>query len=176
MLPLVVIGVLATASLYKNRRKVKGSMTAQRQVIYDAALTSEKDPANLRILAKAFRAEGLIPQAELLEKRAALRELPPEIQAARRQIVRDALTSDNPVFVAQMAGEFDAVGASGAAHALYQHASGLRAKMQAAMNGELHVRHDEKGDVHIDHEGHSKMAGEPAPLASPHLENHPIGG
>jgi hypothetical protein len=166
MLPLAIIGALSGISLWKNRKKKAGVMTPQRQVIYDAALTAEKDPENLKILAKAFHAEGLHAQAELLEKRAALRDLPPEIQAARKQIVRDALKSDNPIFVAQMAGEFDAVGASGAAHALYQHASGLRAK-QSAMHGDLNIS--------IKHEG-SSHAGEAAPLGGTHLEGHAIGG
>jgi hypothetical protein len=44
------------------------------------------------------------------------------------------------------------------------------------MNGELHVQHDEKGDLHIDHVGHSRMTGEAAPLGGTHLEGHAIGG
>ncbi len=129
MIPLLIIGAAVIGgSILAAKNKKSGVMTPQRQVIYNAALEHEKDPANLKALAKSFRSEGLIAQADLLEKRAALRLLPEPVQEARRAVITEALASNDPQFVAAMAGEFEAAGASGAAHSLRQHASGLIAK------------------------------------------------
>jgi len=45
-------------------------MTPHRQVIFDMAIESLKDPESLRVLAKAFREQGLIFQAIKLETKA----------------------------------------------------------------------------------------------------------
>lgn len=137
MIPLLIIGAaVAGGSYLVAKSKKSGVMTPQRQVIYNAALEHEKDPANLKTLARAFRSEGLVAQADLLDKRAALRLLPDAVQEARRAVITEALASNDAGYVAAMAGEFDKVGASGAAHSLRQHASGLIEKARQDQGGE----------------------------------------
>lgn len=133
MLPLVLLGALVGTSyvVAVNRTPKKGIMTPARSVIYEAALTSEKDPKNLKELAITFRAEGLTLQADLLEKRAALKEVSPEIAEARQAAFHEMMKSDNPVHISEMAGEFEKIGATGSAGALRARATGLMAQNPA---------------------------------------------
>jgi hypothetical protein len=97
-------------------------MTPERQVVLDTALTSTKDPDKLRTLAKVFRDQGLDAQATLLELRAKLRELPPDVQEGRKDAFRAGMASTNANGVRALADTFEREGATGAAAALRLHA------------------------------------------------------
>jgi len=83
LLPLAVASMVAAAYHQTSKPSAKGVMTPTRQYIFEAAMNSTKDPVSLRKLASTFREEGLAGPAEILEKRAKLRELSPETKAAR---------------------------------------------------------------------------------------------
>lgn len=136
MLPFVpvAIGTLVIGAYYSSstRDKTKGVMTPQRQAVFETAINEVKDVEKLKALAKAFREEGLEPQAELLEKRVKLRELPSEIKAARKNTFRKAMASNNPDAVRRVADVFEGEGANGAASALRDYADSLVKKSQEA--------------------------------------------
>lgn len=127
MLPLLPLGIASLVGLswWKIRRQPNEGMTPERAVIYDTALKTVKDPDKLRALAKGFREAGLIPQAELLEKRALLRELPPDTKAARKEAFKTGMSSTNAPAIEKLADSFEGEGCTGAADALRKYAAGL---------------------------------------------------
>ena len=127
MIPLVywLIGGLAGGAYYMQRKRKHG-MTPERAIVYETALRTVKDPTKLRALATAFRKEGLNSQADMLEKRAKLRELPPDLKAKRQQAYRDGMKSTDPDKVETLAAAFESEGATGAADSLRKYAKGLR--------------------------------------------------
>ena len=124
----VVIGVtfggVIAHTVKKRRKKIRG-MTPERQQIYESALNNLKDPAALMKLSDAFKTEGLYEQAELLAKRATLRNLPKEEKEKNRLRFKQGMESKNPDEVLKIAKEFDDRGATSAAHNLRKYASGL---------------------------------------------------
>lgn len=132
LLPLAILGLVGSAGIAQARRANKKAAAdpatmAARQVVYETALNEVKDPAKLRTMAKAFRGEGMEAEATMLEKRAALQELPPEIKAARREALRKAMASTDAVKVLEMADAFHQQGCTGAAENLRKYAAGLTA-------------------------------------------------
>lgn len=123
-LPLAII-LLGGTAYFVAKKSGSGNMTAERKIVYQTALRKEKDPAKLRALAEEYRAQGLTAQADLLDKRAALRELPPDVKAARRTAFKAALASTNKGAILAMANALDNEGATGAADKLREYAGGL---------------------------------------------------
>ena len=117
----------------KRYEVVKG-MTPEQKKIYEEALKTLKDPTKLRKLADEFERNGFKDEADLLRKRAALRELPPEQKAIRREAFRKAIsvgkdgkvTQEQIDRVKKMAHTFHLQGATGNAAALLSHATGLQ--------------------------------------------------
>ena len=105
----------------------KGELTAERKAIFQAALETVEDSGKLRELADVFQAEGLTAQAELLKKRANLRELPETIKRARHEAFLQAMAAKDPAKVDNIASLFENEGAIGASNALRGYAAGLRA-------------------------------------------------
>ena len=120
-------GGLANAS----PKKPSGEMTPKRKVVYENAMATIKDPKELRDLADVFEKEGLHGQAEMLRKRAGLRELPEATKVARRDAYRRALTSDIPEGIDEVAAAFEEQGAIDAAASLRAHAAAVRAAHSA---------------------------------------------
>jgi len=123
--PIGGAAILGGLAFYRKVIAKKGILTPDRERVYVEALTSIKDADRLLQLAKAFRAEGLPAQADMLEKRARLRTLPPEIKAERDKIFREALKSKDPKEVQRIAASFEGEGASGAALRLREYADSL---------------------------------------------------
>ncbi len=107
-------------------QSTKGTMTPKRKLLYENALATMKEPEKLRALADEYEKEGLKAQAEMLRKRAALRELPQEIKDKRRDAYRRAMSSDLPDEIDKVAAAFEEAGAIDAAKALHDHASAVR--------------------------------------------------
>jgi hypothetical protein len=123
LLPLALAGGAVGAHYYK-----KPCMTAERIKIYNQALASSKlTPTQLRSLADVFQKEGCVEQANHLRARAALREAPPEVHAARKEVFRKALNSNNPDAIAKVADAFKKIGADGAAAKLKIREESVRA-------------------------------------------------
>lgn len=127
-LPLLPLGIaaLAGASWWRIRRRTDEGMTPERAIIYDTALKTVKEPEKLRALAKAFREAGLGPQADLLEKRATLRELPVDVKSARKDAFKAGMASTNIPAIEKLADTFEGEGATGASDALRKYATGLK--------------------------------------------------
>ena len=136
MLLPIGIGLLAGGAwIAKNQRDKANSSPAriaERAAIYETAINTKLDPDKLRTLAKAFRDEGLIAEATMLEKRAALSEAPPDVKAQRTAVFRQALASDDVQAVREVADAFEALGASGACAKLRAHADGIEAAKKGA--------------------------------------------
>jgi len=118
-------GSVAGIALRNNRKRNPRGMTPERQQIYEAALTSLKDPDKLRELADAFHGEECYPQADLLRKRAALKELPDEEKKKNSVRFKEAMASKDPAFVERVAKEHEQRGATSAAFNLRRYAKGL---------------------------------------------------
>lgn len=128
-LPIFVGSLVVVAfhrdSLQKKKGPGKGVLTPQRQSIYELAIKEVKDPVKLRELAKYYRDQELPAQADMLEKRASLRELPESVKAARKDAYRRAMKSQNKNEILKLAIAYERQGATGAAQSLREHASTL---------------------------------------------------
>jgi hypothetical protein len=126
--PAVVIGgAIASFAVNRTREKKRESaMTPQRKAVYEAALMSLKDPKQLRKLADAFEQVGLEKEADILRKRAALRELPDNIVAGRKDAFRKAMSSLEPQKIIRTADAFSQVACFSAASNLRKYAAGLQ--------------------------------------------------
>jgi hypothetical protein len=123
--PAVVLAGLTGIAAWRASRRQPKTMTPERQRIYESALVSLKEPAKLRELSAVFRKEGFPAEAEVLEKRAALRELPPDVKAARVAVFKQAVNSTNPDGIRAVANAFAGEGCYGAASRLHEHAESL---------------------------------------------------
>jgi hypothetical protein len=113
----------------------ENAMTPERKRIFEEALRSLKDPIQLRKLADVYESEGLPEEADLLRKRAMLRELPADQKAERKKAFREAMkvgkdgsevTPEKIQTIEKLAAAFYSQGATGNAAALRQHAAGLK--------------------------------------------------
>lgn len=129
LLPIAVAAATALSGYAVHKRSKKVRMTSGRQLIYDKAMSSKLEPAQLEKLANGFRKEGLAEYADNLMKRAKLRALPKETKDARRKIFRDGLKLKDPAKVNILAEAFQKEGAIGAAANLKQYAAGLPKKV-----------------------------------------------
>jgi hypothetical protein len=128
LIPVAVIGLGVTAA-YKVYKKRNQGMTPERRKVYESALNTLKDPEKLRVLGAAFKREGLTEEATMLNKRAKLRELPPDVKAGRRDAFKKGMTLKNPINIEKLAVTFEKEGATGAAAALRKYAGGLPRKI-----------------------------------------------
>lgn len=146
LLPVSIVA-LGGAAWYAHTRRDKAvtpQVAAERQAVFQSALDNVKDPIKLREIAKTFREQGLNAEADLLEKRAALRELPQDVKDGRREAFKKGMASSNPTEIRALANLFEQEGATGAAKALRDVAAGLEAMpspnpadIQAAINPDL---------------------------------------
>jgi len=134
LLPLAIIALVGTAGVAQHSRSKKAAdprTLAERMVIFKTAIgaddpaTAIKDPAKLRSLSKSFRDEGMIAEADMLEKRAALQERPTEVKEAHKEAFRQGMAATDPAKVHDLANAFETMGATGAANNLRKYASGL---------------------------------------------------
>lgn len=123
VIPAILLGLGGLATWKVVKRKT--GMTPERKKVYDAALTSLKDSEKLRTLALEFRKAGLKDEAVMLEKRAALRDLPTDVKLERREAFKKGMKSQDKAAVLQLADAFEKEGATGAAAALRDYAAGL---------------------------------------------------
>ncbi len=130
MIPLIPVLAIGAGWLAYKKWINKG-MTPERKQIFDAAMSSIVDTAKLRALADSFEKEGLRGEADLLRKRALLREAPADVKAARRQAFRKAMGSDNANAILEVAKAHEQVGAMGAAEELKQRAANVAALKNA---------------------------------------------
>ncbi len=104
---------------------------AARMAIYKTAIgadnpdTALKDPTKLRNLAQSFRSEGMIAEADMLDKRAVLQERPADVKAAHKEAFRKGMASTDPAKINELANAFDSMGCTGAAENLRKYAAGL---------------------------------------------------
>lgn len=119
-------GLLALISKKKDpmAKTIDESTAAQRRMIYAASLDC-KDPDALRKVAAAFRAEGCDAEADMLDKRVAIYEVPKELQIARRESFRKLMRCTDPTVVRNAAVTFEQMGCTGAAANLNRYAAGL---------------------------------------------------
>ncbi len=142
MLPLlhVGVGVLAFCAWWASGRNTKGAnpsthagegatfggMSPERQIIYQTALASVKDPSELEKLATTFQSQGLVAQAQLLRKRANLQRLPKEVKEERTRIFKLGMSCQDPVQVLKLADAFHNEGATGVANRLREYGNALK--------------------------------------------------
>lgn len=100
-------------------------MTEKQRAIYEAALANIKEPGKFRQLADEYDKAGFRYEAGILRKRAAVRELPASIKAARKTIFKETLASKDPEHVREVASAFAGEGCFGAARDLYAVADSL---------------------------------------------------
>lgn len=119
--------------LISKMTKKKG-MTPDRDKIYQEAMKNVRDGDKLRALAIVYDKEGLTNEADMLRKRAALREQPEEAKKARREAFKKTMSSTDHDGIIKVAEEFEKVGATGAAEALRTYAGTLKAPTPSPLN------------------------------------------
>lgn len=127
------VGLLIAAFWRSSNKK---GMTEERKKVYLSAMENLTDPEKLREFAAEFDKGGCQIEANLLRKRAALREMPKEKKEEYRAIYERAMTSDvdskgNPVdprVIDKLALAFESLTASGSARNLRKRAKELREK------------------------------------------------
>ncbi len=119
------VGGLTALAWWSLKRRRFGKMTAERKKIFEEALRSLKDPVKLRNLAKSFDKVGLKAEGNELRKRAALREVPKELNQERTKAFQKALSQTDPAKVKAVADAFYKVGAYEAAEKLRKYAANL---------------------------------------------------
>lgn len=134
MIPLVPV-LLAAGGWFglKEYRRHK-ALTPERQAVFTEAMNASDPkvtPEYLRTLAVAFAKEGLDKEAKLLNQRAALKEAPAEVKAARREVFLKAMQSTNPDAILEVARAHEKLGATGAAEQLRAQAEAVRAVQDA---------------------------------------------
>lgn len=125
LIPLFIGSLLVGGGAAAHRHIKRRAFTPQRKQIYETAMQSCRDPVKLRQLAESFRSQGLTAQAKMLEKRAALREVPKDMAEARKVVFKAALQSKDPAAVLKVAQAHEQVGALGAAQRLRDYAQTL---------------------------------------------------
>ena len=134
MIPLVPV-LLAAGGWFglKEYRRHK-ALTPERQAVFQNAMNAA-DPSvtstYLRNLATVFAQAGLDKEAKLLTQRAALKDAPPEVKAARRDVFLKAMQSTNPDAILDVARAHEKEGATGAAEQLRAQAEAVRAVKEA---------------------------------------------
>jgi phosphopentomutase len=141
----IVIGSLAATAAFKVHQR-SNAMTPERQKLFDAAIQALPDPEKLRKLADAFQQQGLSKQADLLRKRAALRELPEATKQARKEVFIKTMNSTDPDKVEQAAAVFHGEGCIGAAAVLKLYAEGLRSTDPAQVEAIATSLENKKGE------------------------------
>lgn len=135
MLPVIIAAAAGVTGLaawaYKKQKTTHqyGVLTPDRELIYNRAINNLQDPEKLRKLAEGFKSQGLKPQAEMLEKRAALRDLPREVKKERRTVFKKLMLCEDPKKILEAADVFDSQGATGSALALRERAAHLQQKL-----------------------------------------------
>jgi len=134
-IPFIVIGGLAVVAGWSLKEwlfpqagmmSVEGrGMTPEQTAGYNEALRS-KDPIHLRALAASYRMMGFAQEAALLEKRARLRELPPDVRRARRDAFRKAMSSIQIEGLEKFANALEQEGCTDAAIAIRERVESLR--------------------------------------------------
>lgn len=134
MLPVIIAAATGVAGLatwaWKKKKGTHnyGVLTPDRELIYNRALNNLNDPVKLRKLAAGFKEQGLKPQAEMLEKRAALRELPRDVKEKRRDVFKKLMQSSDVKKIAEAADLYDKDGATGSASKLRERIAMLQQK------------------------------------------------
>ena len=127
-------------SFFKNGKKpLDPQVAAERRVIYEATLNC-RDPEKIKKMSAVFRAEGCTVEADMLDKRVALCETPPEVVKQRREVYRKLMACTDPRKVREGVEAFEAIGATGAAATLARYAAGLEDAAQIEAEG----LHDEQ--------------------------------
>jgi hypothetical protein len=140
-------GAVAHASTSTNTdAAVHGELTPKRKLIFQRAMESVKEPNELRTLAAAYESQGLKSEGLMLRKRAALRELPEDVQVRRRTAYRQAMSSDNPKAIDGVADAFMQESAYTAARNIHDHANAVRAAHAAGKSGRPMPTTGNKGD------------------------------
>ena len=120
----VIVGI-GGLCCWKAFQQNRGVLTDERQKIYDNAMATLADPMKLRKLADAYQKVGLSYEADMLRKRAALREQPEEVKQARQEVFKKAMSSTNKEGISEVAAAFEKEGATGAAQKLREYLAGL---------------------------------------------------
>jgi hypothetical protein len=124
LIPLLVIGAGAAAAWYFKFKNKSKTLTPKHAAVLQKALEN-KDPSKLAEAAEVFKSQGYVKEADLLKKRANLRNLPQATKKARRDALKKGLTLKDPTKVRLLADEFEKEGASGSAARLRQYADAL---------------------------------------------------
>jgi len=128
MLPVYIgLGILGLLA-WKAQSGNRPGMTQQERLTYESALAKDNPPPSAdyyRGLANKFDDRGFTYEASILRKRAAVRDLPADQQAALAQAFKKGLSSKDPVEVRALANAYEAEGFFGNASALRRWANQL---------------------------------------------------
>jgi len=123
----VVVGGLVLVATYKVSTSQKGVLTKERLKIYNAALNRipALPPEQMRVLADTYDSQGLSKCADVLRKRADVRDLSPEKKLIRQQAIQKIMSSNDSHVIRVAAQAFEAEASFGTAKTLRDLADAL---------------------------------------------------
>lgn len=134
MWPLILIGVGVGWAAVANSKPTVGVMTPARRLVFQTALA--KNPPltgdQFMALAKEFDSYGLTHEAEILRRRARIRNLPPADRQKMLAAFQKGMASKDPVQVRALANAFETEGAFDSARQLRDYANHLDVALQVA--------------------------------------------
>lgn len=102
------------------------ALTPAREQLFKSAMRSRGTPESFRGLADQFEKYGLPIEANLLRKRAASREMPPEDLEKRKNVIRAAFSCTDPAKVLGFADVCEGEGMTTTAGKLRKYAATLQ--------------------------------------------------
>jgi hypothetical protein len=138
LIPIAIVGLAALTARAVGKRKSStigvdpnnttsntGTMTPQRQIMYEEAMTKIDDPEKLLLCAAEFQKQGLPLQATMLRKAAKLRSLPDDVKTKREAVFRKVFELKDKSKVLQAAEAFQSEGCWASAEKIREYAQGL---------------------------------------------------
>ena len=124
-----IVGLIALAA-WQASKPGPGVMTPERRLVFNHALNKLDPPLSsekLNELATLFEKEGLAAHADILRKRAMMRDRPEELKKQYRAAFQSAMGCKDPLRVRALATAFEAQGMTNNARKLREYAIGLDA-------------------------------------------------
>jgi hypothetical protein len=159
------IGFLAWMAFRKQTGSNYGTMTPEREEVFQNAMKFLQDPTRMETLAAEFQKEGLKFQAILLRKRAQWRSRTPEAQEEHNLIFTKAMESENIKGILGVANAFEEMTATLKAKQLRDHASEVhqknlaKAKNVQAAKKEVEAKKEVIEVIEVPHESNEMSNG-----------------
>jgi hypothetical protein len=147
LIPVAIFG-LAGGAWYAQKRRtavqpISPVVLATRRAIFGQVINGKLPVEKLQVMAKAYRDQGMIAEATMLDKRIAVATAPQHIKDQRSAIYKAAMSSEKPAAIRAVANEFEALGCTGAADTLRTYAGAVEQNQHDAAQAQAQQQTNE---------------------------------